>query len=141
MPGFRVPILHSCTAPLLQDPGYHYQAVNVEAQLRSPMSLLQVIRRLIRARKKHPEFSRGSLRFLENDNPRIVAYAREYEGKAAVVVNNLSAVAQPVHLDLSAFRSRRLYELLGNQTFPIIDERPYFLSMSPHSFFWFGISD
>jgi maltose alpha-D-glucosyltransferase/alpha-amylase len=128
-------------APLIQDPLYHYQAVNVEAQLRSPMTLLHVLRRLIRVRKKHREFSRGTLRFVDGDNARVVAYTREFEGRAAVVVANLSAVAQPVHLDLSAFRGRNLVELLGHQVFPGIDERPYFLSLAPHSFFWFGVGE
>jgi maltose alpha-D-glucosyltransferase/alpha-amylase len=127
-------------APLIQDPLYHYQAVNVESQLRSPMTLLHMLRRLIRVRKKHPEFSRGTLRFVENDNSRIVAYLREYEGRSALVVNNLSAAAQPVNLDLSAFRGRTLTELLGKTVFPVVDERPYFLSLAPHSFFWFGIA-
>ncbi|MEI7684459.1 MAG: maltose alpha-D-glucosyltransferase [Planctomycetota bacterium] len=127
-------------APLIQDPLYHYQAVNVESQLRSPMTLLHMLRRLIRVRKKHPEISRGTLRFVENDNSRIVAYLREYEGRSALVVNNLSAAAQPVNLDLSAFRGRTLTELLGKTVFPVVDERPYFLSLAPHSFFWFGIA-
>src|SRR5271167_1559060 len=37
---------------VLLDPLYHYQASNVESQLRSPTSLLNSLRRLIRVRKK-----------------------------------------------------------------------------------------
>jgi maltose alpha-D-glucosyltransferase/alpha-amylase len=127
-------------APLIQDPLYHYQAINVEAQLRSPTSLLHILRRHIRVRKRHPEFSRGTLRFVENDNPKIVAYVREYEGRASLVVNNLSAAAQPVHLNLREFQGRGLVELIGQHMFPPIEDRPYFLSMVPHSFFWFGLN-
>jgi maltose alpha-D-glucosyltransferase/alpha-amylase len=123
--------------PLIQDPLYHYQAVNVEAHLRSPTSLLHVLRRLIRVRKKYPEFARGTIRFVACDNQRVVAYLREYDGHAALVVNNLSAVAQPVHLQLGEFVGRVPVELLGRQTFPPVEERPYFLSLAPHSFFWF----
>ncbi len=128
-------------APLIQDPVYHYQAVNVEAQVRSSTSLLHILRRLIRTRRKHLEFSRGTLRFLENDNPRVVAYVREFEGNVAVVVNNLSAMAQPVHLNLDAFRGRGLTELLGLQHFPPVGDRPYFLSLSPYTFFWFSLTN
>jgi maltose alpha-D-glucosyltransferase/alpha-amylase len=126
-------------APLIQDPVYTYYAVNVEAQLRSPTSLYYVLRRLIRIRKKFPEFARGSLKFVPCDNHRIVAFLRQLGGRALFVVHNLSAVAQPVQLRLEGFEGSCLVELLGNQIFPPIGAGPYFLSMAPHSFFWFLI--
>jgi maltose alpha-D-glucosyltransferase/alpha-amylase len=124
---------------ILLDPLYHYQAVNVESQLRSPTSLLNWLRRLIRARKKYPVFGRGSLKFVPCENRRVVAYLREYQEQTVLVVNNLSAFAQPAALDLQAFRGRVPIELLGNHEFPAIGEQPYFLSLSPHSFYWFRL--
>jgi maltose alpha-D-glucosyltransferase/alpha-amylase len=123
----------------LLDPVCHYQAVNVEAQLRSPTSLLQWLRRLIRVRKKYPAFGRGSLQFVPCENRRVVAYLREYDSQSLLVVNNLSAFAQPAGLDLRTFRGRIPVELLGNHAFPAIGEQPYFLTLSPHSFFWFRL--
>jgi maltose alpha-D-glucosyltransferase/alpha-amylase len=122
---------------VLLDPISHYQSVNVEAQLRSPTSLLNWLRRLIRVRKKYPVFGRGTLRFVPCENRRVVAYLREHEGQSVLVVNNLSANAQPAELDLRTFRDCVPVELLGNHPFPRIEERPYFLSLSPHSFYWF----
>jgi maltose alpha-D-glucosyltransferase/alpha-amylase len=124
---------------VLLDPISHYQSVNVEAQLRSPTSLLNWLRRLIRVRKKYPVFGRGTLRFVSCENRRVVAYLREYEGQSVLVVNNLSANAQPAELDLRVFRDCVPVELLGNHPFPRIEERPYFLSLSPHSFYWFRL--
>jgi maltose alpha-D-glucosyltransferase/alpha-amylase len=124
---------------VLLDPICHYQSVNVEAQLRSPTSLLNWLRRLIRVRKKYPVFGRGTLRFVPCENRRVVAYLREHEGQSVLVVNNLSANAQPAELDLKAFCGRVPVELLGNHAFPRIEERPYFLSLSPHSFYWFRL--
>ena len=66
--------------PVLLDPVCHYQAVNVEAQLRSPTSLLHWLRRLIRVRKKNPVFGRGTLKFVSCENRRVVAYLRQYRG-------------------------------------------------------------
>jgi maltose alpha-D-glucosyltransferase/alpha-amylase len=117
----------------------HYQAVNVEAQLRSPTSLLQWLKRLIRVRKKYLVFGRGSLRFVPCENRRVVAYLREYEDQRVLVVNNLSAFAQPAELDLRAFAGMVPVEMLGNHAFPRIGEQPYFLTLSPHSFFWFRL--
>jgi maltose alpha-D-glucosyltransferase/alpha-amylase len=124
---------------VLQDPLYHYQARNVEASLRSTKSFLMWLRRIIRVRKKYPVFGRGTLRFVPCENRRVIAYLREYEGQTVLVVNNLSAFAQPAELDLRPFVSMVPVELLGNHEFPRIAERPYFLSLAPHSFYWFRL--
>jgi maltose alpha-D-glucosyltransferase/alpha-amylase len=125
--------------PLILDPGYSYQAINVEAQLRSPNSLLHWLRGLIRVRKRHPVFGRGTLRFVPSENHRVVAYLREHDGQTVLVANNLSRFAQPAALDLRDYRGWVPVELLGNQAFPPVREGPYFLSLSPHSFFWFRL--
>ncbi|HEV3116641.1 MAG TPA: maltose alpha-D-glucosyltransferase [Gemmataceae bacterium] len=124
---------------VILDPVYHYQAVNVEAQLRSPTSLLHWLRRVIRARKKYPVFGRGTLKFVPCENRRVVAYLREYQDQRVLVVNNLSAHAQPAELDLRMFQGMTPVELLGDHPFPMIKETPYFLSLSPHTFYWFRL--
>ena len=48
--------------PPLMDPVYGYQAVNVEAQMRNPSSLLHWMRRMLEVRKQHPVFGTGQLR-------------------------------------------------------------------------------
>ena len=67
------------------------------------------------------------------------AYLRELDGQTMLVVNNLSNVAQPAELDLRDFVGRVPTELVGNHAFPRIEDRPYFLSLSPHSFYWFRL--
>jgi maltose alpha-D-glucosyltransferase/alpha-amylase len=124
---------------VLLDPVYHYQAINVEAQLRSPSSLLNWLRRLIRVRKKHTVFGRGSLKFVPCENRRVVAYLREYENQTVLIVNNLSAFTQPAELDLRHHEGQVPVEMLGNHAFPRIGSLPYFLSLSPHSFLWFRL--
>jgi maltose alpha-D-glucosyltransferase / alpha-amylase len=124
---------------VIMDPLYHYQAINVEAQLRSPTSLLNWLRRLIRVRRKFPVFGRGTLKFVPCENRRVVSYLREYDNETVLVVNNLSAFAQPVALDLPSYRGRIPVEMVGNHAFPRIGEQPYFLSLSPHSFLWFRL--
>jgi maltose alpha-D-glucosyltransferase / alpha-amylase len=129
------------TTPLIIDPVYGYQSVNVEAQEQTKSSLLNWTRRLIAIRKKYPVFSRGSITFLGAENRSILAYVRKSEGQTVLVVNNLSQYAQPVELDLSDYRGRVPVELLGNRRFPTITERPYFLSLGGHDFFWFLIEE
>jgi maltose alpha-D-glucosyltransferase/alpha-amylase len=124
---------------VLQDPLFHYQARNVEAATRSPKSFLMWLRRIIRVRKSYPAFGRGTLRFLGCENRRVIAYLREHEGTTLLIVNNLSQFAQPAELDLRPFAGSVPVELLGNQEFPRITERPYFLSLGAYSFYWFRL--
>jgi len=126
--------------PVILDPVYNYQAINVESQLRSPPSLLQWLRRLNRVRKKYPVFGRGTLRFVPCENRRVVAYLREYQDQSILVVNNLSAFAQPAELDLRPFQGMVPVELIGNHPFPrIVQDKGYFLSLSPYSSYWFRL--
>src|SRR5439155_24146184 len=57
-------------SPVISDPVYGYQAINVEAQLRDSSSLLNWMKRLIRLRKRYPAFGRGTIEFLHPTNKR-----------------------------------------------------------------------
>ena len=125
--------------PVITDSVYGFQAINVEAQQRSPFSLLNWMKRLIQVRKQHRAFGRGTIEFLEPGNPHVLAYLREYEGDAILVVNNLAGTAQAVQLELSRFSGRIPVEMLGHTEFLPIDESPYALTLSPYGFFWFAL--
>ena len=125
--------------PVVIDPEYHYEAVNVEAQQANPHSLLWHTKRLITLRRQTRVLGRGDLRFLYPENRRILAFVRTYEGEQVLVVANLSHLAQTVDLDLRAFHGMRPVELFGRTPFPIVEEGPYRLSLGPYGFFWFRI--
>ncbi len=125
--------------PVVVDPEYHYEAVNVEVHQANPQSLLWWMKRLIDLRKRHPAFSRGTLEFLDPENHRILAFVRHHGDESILVVANLSRFVQPVELDLSAYAGRIPVELMGRVEFPQIGEGPYFLSLGPHAFMWFLI--
>ncbi|MEO7092676.1 MAG: alpha-glucosidase C-terminal domain-containing protein, partial [Polyangiales bacterium] len=56
-----------------------------------------------------------------------------------LVVNNLSARAQAVELDLSRFEGSVLVEMLGDEPFFTVTNRPYGLTLPPYGFLWFRI--
>ena len=126
--------------PVIIDPEYHYEAVNVDAQQANPSSLLWWMRRLIGLRRRHPAFARGSLEFVEGDNHRVLAFVREYAGERLLVVANLSRFAQGVHLSLEGYAGAEPVELFGHGRFPRIGHEPYFLALGPHSFYWFELA-
>jgi maltose alpha-D-glucosyltransferase/alpha-amylase len=124
-------------APPLMDPVYGYQAVNIEAQLRTPTSLLRWLKRFIALRKEHPVFGLGTYEPLPPSNPKVFAHVRRYEEDVAVCVHNLARSAQAVELDLRAFEGRWPEEMFGRTRFPRVGELPYLLTLAPRGFFWF----
>jgi maltose alpha-D-glucosyltransferase/alpha-amylase len=127
-------------APPVMDPVYGYQAINVEAQERSPSSLLNWMRRMLTLRRQHPTFGRGSFEPVATDNRRVLAFLREDATQQILVVANMARTAQPVHLDLQRFEGRHPVELVGNTELPPVTTEPYFLTLAPHGFFWFQLS-
>ena len=99
--------------PIIIDPEYHYETVNVLAQRDNPHSLLWWTKRLIALRKRYKAFGRGSLEFLQPENRRILAFYLRHETETILVVANLSRFVQPVELDLSAYRQTVPVELFG----------------------------
>jgi maltose alpha-D-glucosyltransferase / alpha-amylase len=128
-------------APPLMDPVYGYQAVNVEAQLRTPTSLLRWLHRFIALRKEHPVFGVGTYEPITPSNPRIFAHIRRWEEDVMLCVHNVARSAQAVELDLSAWQGRYPEELFGGSRFPRIGELPYLLTLAPRGFFWFRLVD
>ncbi|MGA8109968.1 MAG: alpha-glucosidase C-terminal domain-containing protein, partial [Acidobacteriaceae bacterium] len=123
-------------SPVIMDPVWGYEAINVEAQQNDPSSLLNWMRNMIALRKLFQVFGRGSLRFLDSSNRKILAYIRQYDGEAVLCVANLSRFAQPVQLDLSDFEGMRPVEMLGYVDFPVITRAPYSLTLGPYGFLW-----
>jgi maltose alpha-D-glucosyltransferase/alpha-amylase len=125
--------------PILMDPVYGYERVNVEAEQRNQNSFLQWFRRLLAVRKQHPVFGMGSFEILHPANPAIFAYVRKRNDDVVLAVNNLSGRAQAAELDLSAHEGMYPVELMGRERFPRIGELPYLLTFGPHSFYWFQL--
>jgi maltose alpha-D-glucosyltransferase/alpha-amylase len=127
--------------PVIMDPVWGYQAINVEAQQSDPSSLLHWTRNMIALRKIFQVFGRGTLEFLHPENRKVLAYIREFTGddghsETVLCVANLSRFAQPVALDLAKYNGRQPVEMLGYVPFPLINETPYAITLAPYSFFW-----
>jgi len=137
--GFSRANPQSLYLPIILDPGYHYEAVNVEVQLANLHSLLWWMRRMLALRKRWRALGEGKCEFLQTENRKILSYILRFQNETLLVVANLSRFPQPVELDLSAFQHAVPIELFGRTEFPIINDKPYFLSLGPHSFYWFSL--
>jgi maltose alpha-D-glucosyltransferase/alpha-amylase len=137
--GFSRANPQSLYLPIILDPGYHYEANNVEVQLGNPHSLLWWMRRLLAMRKRWRALGEGKCEFLQTENRKILSYILRFEKENLLVVANLSRFPQPVELDLSAFQHTVPTELFGRTEFPAISDKSYFPSLGPHSFYWFSL--
>jgi maltose alpha-D-glucosyltransferase/alpha-amylase len=126
-------------APMIMDPVYGYESVNVEAQSRSLASLLSWTKRLISVRKSSSVFGRGSLTLIRPTNRSVLVYVRQYQDEVLLCVANLSRSAQAAEIDLSPWRGRFPRELLGRTDFPPIGDQPYVVTLAPYGFFWFQL--
>ncbi|MFT4117753.1 putative maltokinase, partial [Bradyrhizobium sp.] len=128
-------------APLIMDPVYGYESVNVEAQSRSLSSLLSATKRLISVRKSTLAFGRGTMTFIRPANRAVLAYVRQYRDEVILCVANLSRAAQATELDLSPWKDRIPQEMLGRTRFPAIGDLPYMITLGPYGFYWFQLQE
>ena len=137
--GFSRANPHRLYFPVILESEYHYEAVNVEAQQSNTSSLWWWMKRLLAMRARFKAFGRGTFELLHPENRKVLAFVRTYEGEHILVVANLSRFAQTVELDLSPFQGMIPVEIFGQTKFPPIQESIYFLSIGPHSFYWFTL--
>jgi maltose alpha-D-glucosyltransferase/alpha-amylase len=141
--GFSRANPQSLYLPVIIDPEYHAQAVNVEAQQNNSSSLFWWTKRLVALRRRYRAFGRGKLEFLYPENRKVLAFTRTFEGsegaEVILVVANLSRFMQCAELDLTAYQGLVPVELFGQAQLPRIGEHPYLLTLGPHSFYWFAL--
>jgi maltose alpha-D-glucosyltransferase/alpha-amylase len=125
--------------PVVIDPEFHYESLNVENQQQNPTSLLWWTKRVLAMRKRFVAFGRGSTDYLSPANPRILAFVRQYEDETLLVVANLSRFPQYTELDLSKYKATTPVELFGKARFPVVGDGPYSLTLGPHGFYWFSL--
>ncbi len=123
--------------PVVIDFQYHYTSVNVESQLSNVSSLLWFMRRLISTRNRFKALGRGSIDFIQTSNNHILCFVRKFEDEYILVVANLSRFCQIANIALTEYKGWMLEEVFGGNPFPVVDDRPYVLSLGPHNTYWF----
>ena len=122
--------------PVIIDPDYHYESINVEHQERNLSSLLWWMKRLISIRKQHKAFSRGTIEMLSSDNMKVLTFSRTFENETILVVANLSRFSQVVSLNVPQYFGYVPEEILSQNQFPPIRKKPYPITLGPYTHFW-----
>ncbi|MBI5573946.1 MAG: maltose alpha-D-glucosyltransferase [Elusimicrobia bacterium] len=135
--GFSMANPQKLYLPIIIDPEYHYESVNVENSERNQSSLLWWMKRIVSMRKRFKSFGRGDIEFLHSDNPKVLAFIRKYQDESMLVVINLSRFSQAVELDLSKFAGYFPQEVFSRNRFPPIKDTPYIFTLGFYDYFWF----
>ena len=126
--------------PVIIDPEYHYESINVESAAKQPDSLLWWTKRLIALRQALQAFGRGSIEFLNPENPRVLAFVRELRGRDDPRRREPLALRPVRRSSISSkYQGRLRAELFGKSRFPRIGSLPYLLTLGQHAFYWFSL--
>ena len=137
--GFSSANPHKLYLPVIIDPEYTYESVNVEAQQMNGSSLLWWMKRIIAMRKKFRAFGRGDIQFLSPANAKVIAFIRSYGEEEILVLGNLSRFSQAAEIDLSEYGGYHPVEVFSRNAFPEIGETPYLFSLGPYGYYWFSL--
>ncbi len=137
--GFSKANPHKLYLPLIIDPEYKYENINVETQLGNSNSLLWWTRRLIKMRKRFKAFGRGKISFLESENTKVLAFVRSYMEEKILVVVNLSRYAQAASVEMQSLKDLIPVEVFSQNRFQKIGKVPYPFTLSPYGYYWFKL--
>lgn len=127
--------------PINLDPEYHYEAVNVQTQQGNQNSLLWWMKHLISLRKKYKAFGRGTIKFINVKNHKIIAFIRHFEDETILVIANLSGSIQYTQLDISQYAGLHPLELFGQTELPVITKEPYLFIIGAYGFYWLKLQE
>jgi maltose alpha-D-glucosyltransferase/alpha-amylase len=121
-------------SPIIDQPPYSYQAINVQAEKDDPVSLWHAIRKMIELRKAHPVLGEGGLSWLETGTPAILAFKRLSAQEKLVVVNNLGPSSQEVTLELET--DQLLWTDLFTMQTSVASNNHLHLHLGPYQYLW-----
>ncbi|RIN27553.1 glycoside hydrolase family 13 protein [Staphylococcus succinus] len=68
----------------------NYRKINVAAQQQNPNSILNFYKSMIQVKKTHDILTYGSFTLVDEENERVFAYLREFNGERMLIVGNLT---------------------------------------------------
>jgi maltose alpha-D-glucosyltransferase/alpha-amylase len=127
--------------PIVSDPVYRYESVNVAAQEENSSSLLWWVKHVLAMRKRLNLFGRGDMKFIESSNAKVLCFARSNAGQRVIVVANLSQFSQSTTLDLHDYKDCDITEVFSQNRFRSVEEGEYHITIGPYGYFWFQVDD
>jgi len=128
--GFSQANAETLFSPIIADPVFSPERVNVTSQRAVPDSLWHTIRHMMAVRKQYREFSRGDFEWMDLQNPSIAAFQRTYQGESVIALHNLSDTHQKVSIEIKK-PANSLTDLLTDKQLNRGE-----LNLAPYEFLW-----
>ncbi len=125
--------------PIVTDPAYRHESVNVAAQEENPSSFLWWMKQVISMRKRLNIFGRGDMKFLESSNAKVLSFVRTHEKQNIVVVANLSQFSQSTTINLAEYKGCDITEVFSQNRFMSVGDGDYPITIGPYGYFWFQV--
>ncbi len=123
--------------PVITDPVYRYESLNVATMEENPSSLVWWVKNVLAMRKRLNVFGRGDLKFIESSNAKVLSFARTYQDQKIIVVANLSQFSQATTLNLSDYKDCDVTEVFSQNSFLNVGDGEYPITIGPYGYFWF----
>jgi maltose alpha-D-glucosyltransferase/alpha-amylase len=123
--------------PLIIDPEYTFETVNVENQLKNSNSLLWWTRRLVKMWRRFKAFGRGTITFLESENPKTLLFTRHFGDEQILVAINLSRYAQSTMVEMQQYKGLTPVEVFSQNHFPKVGDEASVFTFAPYGYYWF----
>ncbi len=137
--GFSTAAPEKLVRPVITTGEYGYKQLNVVAQRRDPMSLLNWMERAIRTRKDCPEFGWGKWQLIETENKSVFAHRCEWNKSVVVAIHNLADEACTVKLDLGESDAEYLIDLLSDRQYQPIVGSSYTVELQGYGYRWLRV--
>ena len=126
--------------PVVDEGPFAYTAVNVEAELADPDSLLNAVRRLIRARRECPEIGRGDWHQLDSQCGEIVCYQCAWRDGLVVLLHNMCREPRSHDLDVRDLRGEMLEEIVSKgTTVTALGDSVFKFELEPYGYAWYRL--
>jgi len=123
--------------PVITDPIYGYQRVNVEAQRRDPHSLLNWVERKIRMRKECPEISWGDWKILKTNADDVLVMEYTWRDHSLIVLHNFVDQPRAVRIPVNTAGTQLLVDLLWTNDSRAGEHGYHEIELEPYAYRWF----
>jgi maltose alpha-D-glucosyltransferase/alpha-amylase len=125
--------------PVISDPTYGYQRVNVMAQRRDPDSLLNLTERFIRARKECREISWGDYAVLRTNTPEVLALRYDWRDTSLLTLHNFGSAKRKVRVKVDCANGGLLVNVFDDAQSKAHSDGAHRIDLEGYGWAWYRV--
>jgi maltose alpha-D-glucosyltransferase / alpha-amylase len=125
--------------PVISDPVFGFEKVNVAEQRRDPDSLLNWTERMIRMRKECPEISWGEYSVLRTDTSQVLALRYDWRHTSLLTLHNFDKRPHTVQFKVGCANDGSLIEVFDGKHSRVHADGTHRVQMPAYAWRWFRV--